>query len=421
MLHNLRVFCSRVGFLSSLGFSLAVQAALPPPGEPVMVQPLPPPTAAPTAAPTATPTATPTAISPIAPVDSLPPGAAATLPAGPSLLRGSSVGIGPSGQATPAPLWRLTLSNLLVLRLNPVGLEDQVRFGFQRRLPALEGQTGRLFADRFVFFGIAPRLNPAFVKIGPSIEIQPLSILNLRVAAEYVGFFSTFGFLQSYPSAQDEYSDQRIANCASADATVRQSCGYRDGAGVEQLGSSERRNYQANGFHLMIEPLVQLKLGQFALRNKLALEYWYMNVRDGDRVFFDVTLDTLVPTRGWVLANDLDLLWVSKFGLIAGVRYTAVMPFYGGKEVRPGESAANIANGLQRLGPMLSYTFFDRGFTRFNKPTLMLVTGFYLSHRYRAGQEPAAILPGVYVHNRAMPYIVVGFSFQSDLLKSARR
>ena len=70
---------------------------------------------------------------------------------------------------------------------------------------------------------------------------------------------------------------------------------------------------------------------------------------------------------------------------------------------------------------MLSYTFFDRGFTRFNKPTLMLVTGFYLSHRYRAGQEPAAILPGVYVHNRAMPYIVVGFSFQSDLLKSARR
>jgi hypothetical protein len=308
-----------------------------------------------------------------------------------------------------------------VLRLNPVGLEDQVRFGFQRRLPALEGQTGRLFADRFVFFGIAPRLNPAFVKIGPSIEIQPLSILNLRVAAEYVGFFSTFGFLQSYPSAQDEYSDQRIANCASADATVRQSCGYRDAAGVEQLGSSERRNYQANGFHLMIEPLVQLKLGQFALRNKLALEYWYMNVRDGDRVFFDVTLDTLVPTRGWVLANDLDLLWVSKFGLIAGVRYTAVMPFYGGKEVRPGESAANIANGLQRLGPMLSYTFFDRGFTRFNKPTLMLVTGFYLSHRYRAGQEPAAILPGVYVHNRAMPYVVVGFSFQSDLLKSARR
>ena len=125
--------------------------------------------------------------------------------------------------------------------------------------------------------------------------------------------------------------------------------------------------------------------------------------------------------RGWVLCNDLDLMWVSKFGLVAGVRYSVVKPFYTPNEVRLGESSADVSNGVQRLGPMLSYTIFDRGFTRFNKPTLLLVTGFYLSHRYRAGQEPAAILPSVYVHNPAMPYVVIGFSFQSDLLKSARR
>jgi hypothetical protein len=383
-------FFSVAGLLSVLWFPAWLHAAPQSSGEP-MVPPLPP------------------------------PGAAATLPASPSLMRGSSVGVSPSGQAIPSPTWRLTLNNLLVLRLNPVGLEDQVRFGFQRRLPELPDQPGRLFADRFVFFGIAPRLNPAFIKIGPSIEIQPLSILNLRVAAEYVGFFSTFGFLQSYPSAQDDYSDKLLATCASTDAMVRESCSYRDADRMQQLGSSERRNYKASGFHMMIEPLVQLKLGPIALRNKLALEYWYMNVREGDRVFFDVTLDTLVPARGWVLANDLDLLWVSKFGLVTGVRYSVVMPFYSGNEVRPGESAAMLQNGLQRLGPTLAYTFFDRGFTRFNKPTLLLVTGFYLSHRYRMGQEPAAILPGVFVQNPAMPYIVLGFSFQSDLLKLPRR
>lgn len=348
-----------------------------------------------------------------------PPGAAATLPPSPSLLRGSSIGVSEAGKPQTAPLWRLMINNMLVLRLNPVGLEDQMRFGFQRRLPATEGAQGRLFQDRFVFFGIAPRLNPAFVKIGPSLEIQPLSIFNLRVAAEYIGLFSTFGFLQSYGSAQDEYSDKLLAACSASDATTRESCRYRDDRGELVQGSTERRNYSASGLHVMIEPLVQLRLGPVALRNKLALEYWYMNVRPGDRVFYDVTLDTLVPTRGWVLANDLDLLFVSKFGLTAGVRYSVILPFYGPSEVRPGESAAFAQNGQHRIGPTLAYTFYDRGFTRFNKPTLLLISGFYVSHRYRAGQEPAAVLPGLFVQNAAMPYLVVGFSFQSDLLKTS--
>lgn len=360
---------------------------------------------------------------PPAPADDklAPPGAAATLPASPSLLRGSSIGVSDSGKAQTAPLWRLTLNNLLVLRLNPVGLEDQMRFGFQRRLPDLEGSQGRLFQDRFVFFGIAPRLNPAFIKIGPSVEIQPLSIFNLRVAAEYIGLFSTFGFLQSFGSAQDDYADKLLAACSSSDATTRESCRYRDDRGELVEGSSERRNYSASGLHVMIEPLVQLKLGPIALRNKLALEYWYMNVRPGDRVFYDVTLDTLVPARGWVLANDLDLLFVSKFGLTAGVRYSVILPFYAGNQVRPGESAAFANNTVQRIGPTLAYTFFDRGFTRFNKPTILLISGFYVAHRYRAGQEPAGVLPGLFVHNAAMPYLVLGFSFQSDLLKTAAR
>lgn len=343
-----------------------------------------------------------------------PPGAAATLPPSPSLLRASSVSSAPNAQA---PLLRFVISNLLVLRLNPVGLEDQIRIGFQRRLPESDEMKGPLFRDRFVFLGLAPRINPAFIKIGPSVEIQPLSILNLRVGAEYIGLFSTFGFLQSYPSAADEYSDKLLGACSSLDPETQKKCTYRDGAGTLVMGTDERRNYSAHGFHLMIEPLVQLKLGPVAFRNKLALEYWYMGVRNGDRVFYDVTLDTLVPARGWVLANDMDLLFVTKFGLTAGVRYSTILPFYSNDELRSGESLDAVDNGQQRLGPVISYTFYDRGFTRFNKPTLLLIAGWYLEHRYRAGQAPAGILPGVFVHSQGMPYLVLGFSFQSDLLK----
>lgn len=343
------------------------------------------------------------------------PGAVTAAPA----IEGSTAVSRP--QRREPPQWRLLLNNLLVLRLNPVGLEDQIRLGFQRRLAEPGEVESGLLRDRFVFFGVSPKINPAFIKLGPSVEIQALSIFNLRVAAEYIGLFSTFGFLQSYPSALDDYSDKLLAACASPDPTVLANCSYRDLAGDQLTAPAERRNYSAHGFHLMVEPVIQLKLGPILLRNKLALEYWYMGVRPGDTVFYDVTLDTLVPARGWVLANDLDLQFVTKFGLVVGVRYSVVNPFYGASEVRFGESPLLADNGHQRIGPTISYTFFDRGFTRFNKPTLLLITGWYVDHRYRTGQAPAGILPGVFVQSQAMPYVVLGFSFQSDLLQPSRR
>ena len=97
-------------------------------------------------------------------------------------------------QQPPPPKQRVVLNNLFVLRFNPVGLEDQIRLGWQERM---SDQSHPLFRDNFLFMGIAPRINPAFIKIGPSIEIQPLSLFNLRVGLEYIHFFSTFGFFFS--------------------------------------------------------------------------------------------------------------------------------------------------------------------------------------------------------------------------------
>lgn len=338
--------------------------------------------------------------------------AASTTPAAPSLLRGSSLSNTPAG-IVQAPQSRFVINNLLVLRVNPVGLEDQMRIGYQVRL---SDRTNLLLRDTFVFLGFAPRFNPAFVKIGPSFEVQPLSIFNLRVGAEFIGLFSTFGFLQSYTSPRDDYSDTMLRNCSTADWFKE--CSYVKASGERVTGVDERRNYSTIGAHVMIEPLIQLKLGPVAFRNKLALEYWDMNVRGGDTVFYDVTLDTLVPARGWVLANDMDLLYVSKFGLTAGVRYSVVKPFYTSREYRAIGEPEDADNSHQRLGPMLAYTFFDRGFTRFNKPTLLLIANWYVSHRYRTGATPSSVLPGVFVNSPAMPYLILGFAFQSDLLKT---
>lgn len=282
----------------------------------------------------------------------------------------------------PAPEWRLLLNNLLLVRYNPLGLEDQIRFGVQKRLYHHQGAALR---DNFLFVGVSPRVTPAFVKIGPSLEVQPLSVFNLRVAAEVIAWFSTFDFLQSYPSPLAPHSAADIAR-----------------------GGEAGRNYATRGVHLMIEPLVQLRFGDLIVRDKLALEYWSMRLRPGDTVYFDPTLDTLVAHDGWVIANDLDVLYRA-FGdrLTAGVRYAMVQPLYRAADYAPGEDAAANPNGHHRVGPLVAWTFYDRGPTALNKPTLILIAGWYLRHRYRAGAEVS----------RALPNLLVGLSFQSDLLQ----
>ncbi|APR88119.1 hypothetical protein A7982_13468 [Minicystis rosea] len=290
------------------------------------------------------------------------------------------------------PATRLVLNNLVAFRYNPLGFEDQLRAGLQRRLYQSSSQ---LLRDNFLFGGVAPRVNPAFVKLGPSMEIQPLSVFNLRVGAEFVGYYSTFGFLQSFTSPTQDYSDTRL---------------------LERRRETPAKNYATYGVHAMIEPTLQFKIGPVVLRNKLAIEYWMMRVHAGDRVFYDVTLDTLIPKAGWVMQNDLDALYMHELTslggslkgarLTAGVRYTAVKPLYKSTDFAPGDNRALADNDHHRVGPLVAFTFFDRGYTSFNRPTAIVIANWYVHHRFRTGQDVSG----------AIPYLIVGFSFQSDLL-----
>jgi hypothetical protein len=314
-----------------------------------------------------------------------------------AVASGASAAPGPAtppGSAPPEPPeppgTRLVLNNLLGFRYNPLGFEDQLRAGFQRRLYR---SPSSIFRDNFLFGGVYPKLNPAFVKVGPSLEIQPLSIFNLRLAAEFVGYYATFGSLQSFRSPTDDYSDT-----------------------VLRAGKDAKQNYSTYGAHLMIEPMIQLKLGPIALRDKLAIEHWRMRVRDGDTVWYDSSLDTLVSSNGWVIANDLDALYLHDVGggsgtfqgarLTAGVRYTRVLPIYGERDFQRGDPRALADNGHHRVGPLCAFTFFDRGFSSFNKPTAVVIANWYVDHRFRTGRDVSA----------AIPYLVAAFAFQSDLL-----
>lgn len=279
--------------------------------------------------------------------------------------------------APEIPSNRLVINSLLVTRLNPIGLELQTRGGYQKRLYANEAP---LFRDNFLFVGLYPRISPALVKVGPVVEFQPLSIFNLRLSAEYVGFFGTQGYLQSRASPVGDYSDSTL-----------------------KTGKEAGDFYSASGSRLAIEPFVQVKAGPFALRNRFALEYWNIGLRDGDRVFYEATLDTLVPGKGLTYANDVDLLFLGLPPLVLGARHSLVRPVYTSRQLAEGES---INNGHHRLGLLAAYVFYDEGYTAFNKPAVILNVAWYLRHRYRTGADV----------NRAVPYVVLGFAFQSDLM-----
>src|SRR5262245_54098437 len=110
--------------LASLG---AIARADPAPADPAV----PPPPAADPGVP-----APPTVAEPTAPPSTATPAPLAT-PAPPAALTPPAPSRFPDA-APPTerriPEWRLVLNNLLVLRYNPLGLEDQIRFGVQKRL-----------------------------------------------------------------------------------------------------------------------------------------------------------------------------------------------------------------------------------------------------------------------------------------------
>ena len=277
------------------------------------------------------------------------------------------------------PAHRLLLQSLTVLRGNPIGLEEQLKLGVQERLYESDNVLGR---DNFLFLGIAPRLNPGYVRIGPVLELQPFSMLNLRVTAEYVRFLSTVGFVQSYGSPLAESSD-----------TVR--------ADGEEAGLS----YATSASHFTFEPMLQAKVGPIAFRDRVSGELWVADLNGDDTVFYEASLDTLVPRTGWVLTNDADLLWIQGDGLVLGLRHTAVSPHYSTTDYQPGEDPKDNPNGHQRLGVLAAYTFWDEGTSRFNKPSLLAISSWYLDHRYRTGADVS----------RAVPYVVLGFAFTTDL------
>jgi hypothetical protein len=285
----------------------------------------------------------------------------------------------------PRPPQSLSYENLFCIRINPLGVGDE--FKLRYRIP-LYGSANPLLAQNFFGLALPIGLAPSFIRPGLGVEVQPLSLLHFYVGYEPAAYFGALGSLRSYPSATSDY-----------------------GFGAFTVGGPPYPTYASVVHQLVLSTTLQFAWRWFAFRSLWRAEYVDANTHNGDSVFYDPLYALLLPQQGWMLYSETDAVYRSKFGLTAGIRYSLTLTWYPDSAFAPGETPVNLNSPIQKLGPLVAYTFFEGKYRRFDAPTIFLVVNWYLQDRYRTGQ----------LVNQALPMVGIGFSFRGTLFETARR
>jgi hypothetical protein len=275
---------------------------------------------------------------------------------------------------------RLTYSNLLVVRYNPLGCEDQIDLRYRFRLYQ---KTSLLYRDAHLGVAFTPTINFALSRVGVSVIANPLAVVTLSAGYYFNVWYHAFGHLQSFPSARDAHSDTDLDR--------------RD----EDHGLS----YGTTGHEAQLSAVLLAKAGAVVFRSDNSFHFTALELKGGDTVYYTPRQDVLMPNRGWIMTSDLDVVYLTAFGFLAGIRASLVHAFYTARSFADGEPMDNPSTPTIRIGPIAAYTFFDRPNKKLNKPTILLIVNWWLLHRYRTGED----VP------RSIPYALLGFRLEGDL------
>ena len=283
----------------------------------------------------------------------------------------------------PTPAQQVVYQNLTVIRLNPLGLQNQLDLDFRQRL--YDPGDSLVMSGNYVGVSLAPILTPGLMRLGVALKLQPLAIFKLEAKWEYVNFFGNFDLLQSYPDPDADFSDSAIAD-----------------------GGDAELNYATDGWQATIDGELRARFGALIVRTRAKLGYVEMALRGTDTVFYDQYFDLLLPGAGWFLTNDADVLVQVNEHLILGVRHSFADVFYRAADFAPDGERDTDSAPTHRIGPLAAWTFFDEPGAAFNRPTLVLILNWYLQHRFRTGADVS----------QAVPYVVLGFAFGGDLFRA---
>lgn len=281
----------------------------------------------------------------------------------------------------PTPESQIFYSNLTVMRLNPLGLQNMLELDFRHRL--YDPGDSLIMSQNYAALTLAPILSPGLMRLGVAAKVQPLAILKLEAKWEYLNYFGNFNLIQSYKSANADFSDTAIED-----------------------GGEAGLNYATDGWQLTLDAEARARIGPVIVRNRFKAGYLEVALKNDDTTFYEQYFDLLLPRQGWFFTNDLDVLVQVSKNLIVGVRHAFMGVDYPDEAFLPGEERTTDSAPTHRLGPLVAYTFFDEPGESFNRPTILMLVNWYLDHRFRTGQDVS----------QAFPYFVLGFAFTGDLV-----
>jgi hypothetical protein len=275
------------------------------------------------------------------------------------------------------PRHRVYYESLAALRYNPLGMQQRMTIGYRMRLMD-KPSDDLLFGDSYAWLGVTGIQTPAYMRVGPWARIMPIALLRLQAGYEVARYNGGLDQMLTWDDPSNvDFSDAGIETLA-ADGTLK-----------------------AMGSVFTLEARLQAKAGPVAVRATLA-RYDYSYAVDGF-AFYDQTLDILAPTDGVVTMGDFDLLYVATDQVTVGARSSHTRSQ---AEFAANDSEALRAASIDRTGVLVAYKFKSDLGSRFDQPTVYMISQWHINHEYRAGQEV----------NRAVPYVAVGFAFTGDAI-----
>jgi hypothetical protein len=267
-------------------------------------------------------------------------------------------------------------------RYNPLGLSTLLRLGY--REPLLGAQGNPVLQSTYVGANAVAAVTPSYARGGVRLDLQPLAIFQLTAAYEVIGYYGTFGYLQSYPSVSADFSDS-----------------------AQSRGASAGRSYPATGQVLTLNPTLQGRVGRVAFASSTEFVHQEMNVRGGDTVFYDPYYAMLAPRAGWLVGNETDVVFAVTGHLNVGVRHAIYHAFLPDSAVAGDVARARQVTPIQYLGPLAFYSLARaNGPSRYKNPAVFLIAGWWLKDPYRTGAEVS----------RAVPHVILGFTFEGEVL-----
>jgi hypothetical protein len=163
--------------------------------------------------------------------------------------------------------------------VNPAGLQNALDVSWRRDLSR---SHGALVADAHVSAGVSSRLTPAYARVGPWVELAPLSVVEVRTGLEAVGYFGTFHSLLSYAGYGERFDDHS-----------------------RKLRDDARSGLGARGY---VAPTLKGRVGPLVFRSRAEFEWW--TVRVPGPYVYEPSRDTLLRASGdGLVATETLLLW----------------------------------------------------------------------------------------------------------------